>query len=284
MKFDHGVKLTEVLFTEGAHFENGGWFKQTPTVEVLMEDGNWSEIYTECSPLYMEVDAQSAQGDPYQTFTFKFGHGETPYFCYGVRVVGEPGGSSQFASCAELDVNFSEVKDPTYEGADQLDPVSSAVIIVSETNPVGAGNKNIELIRDGKSAAVGSGGNHETEQYDTFVGAQDDHEEYYGYVFREDVNILTVTFTEGCHFGNGGWFKDGTLRLELMVDGEWEEADAKISPSYPKGDSQGSFGSNYQPYTFTLDTATPCRGVRVIGMAGGSAYFTSISELAVTFE
>ena len=281
LKFDHGVKLTEVLFTEGAHFENGGWFQKTPTVEVLMEDGNWSEIYTECSPLYMEVDAQSAQGDPYQTFTFTFAHGETPYYCYGVRVVGEPGGSSQFASCAELDVNFSEVKDPTYEGVNPSDPVGSAIIIVSESNPAGAGCKDIELIRDGKSAAVGSYGNHATEQYDTFTGRSDDHEEFYGYIFRGEVDVTSVTFTEGCHFDNGGWFKDGTLRLELMIDGEWEEADATLSPKYPKGDSMGTFGGNYQSYTFALVDALTCSGVRVIGMAGGSAHFTSVSELAV---
>ncbi len=275
--FDHTVTVTEVIFTEGAHFENGGWFAKTPEIEVLI--GNtWQRVEATCSPLYIEVDAIEPQGDPYQTFTFALAE-ETA--CRAVRVIGPAGGSSRFVSCAEIDVNFSDVENPTYEELDLSDPVGSAIIIVSEANPSGAGNKNIELIRDGKSAAVGSGGNHETEQYDTFVGAPNDHEDYYGYIFRGEVDVVSVTFTEGCHFDNGGWFKDDTLRLQLLINGAWEDVDAKVAPAYPDGDNQSSFGSNYQSYRFELLDVTACSGIRVIGMAGGSAHFTSISELAV---
>ncbi len=277
LNFDHTVTVTEVLFTEGAHFENGGWFQKTPEIEVLL-NGEWQRVNTTCSPLYIEVNAQAPQGDPYQTFTFAL---EEEIACQGVRVIGIPGGSAQFVSCAELDINFSDVEDPTYDDIDLSDPVGSAIIIVSENNPNGAGNKDIEIIRDGKSAAVGSSGNHATEQYDTFTNRGDDHEEYYGYIFRGEVEVASVTFTEGCHFDNGGWFKDGTLRLELLIDGEWTDAEATVSPKYPSGDSMGLFGSNYQSYKFTPSSATKCTGIRVIGMAGGSAHFTSVSELAV---
>lgn len=277
LQFDHTVTVTEVLFTEGAHFENGGWFQKTPDIEVLV-NGEWKKAETTCSPLYIEVNAMAPQGDPYQTFTFALKEGVA---CQGVRVIGIPGGSSRFVSCAELDINYSDVENPTYGDVDFSDPVSGAIIIVSENNPAGAGCKDIELIRDGKSAAVGSGGNYGTEQYDTFTGRSDDHEEYYGYVFRGAVEVLSVTFTEGCHFDNGGWFKDGSLRLELLIDGKWVEAEATMSPKYPNGDSQSAFGSNYQSYRFALSGATKCNGIRVIGMAGGSAHFTSISELAV---
>ena len=278
--FDHTVTVTEVLFTEGAHFENGGWFTKTPEVEVLIGD-TWQKVESRCSPLYIEVDGVGAQGDPYQTFTFTL---EEAVACRAVRIVAPAGGSSKFASCAEIDINFSDVENPTYDDVDLSDPVGGAIIIVSEANPSGAGNKNIELIRDGKSAAVGSGGNHATEQYDTFVGSPVDHEEYYGYIFRGEVKVASVTFTEGCHFDNGGWFKDGTLRLELLIDGDWVEAECSVSPKYPTGDYQGAFGSNYQSYTFTLELPELCSGVRVIGMAGGGAHFTSISELAVEFD
>jgi hypothetical protein len=274
--FDHTVTVTEVLFTEGAHFNNGGWFAKTPEVEVLIGD-KWQKVASTCSPLYIEVDDAAPQGDPYQTFTFTL---EEPIACRGVRVIGPAGGSAKFVSCAELDINFSDVENPTYD-VDLSDPIGNAIIVVSETSPTGAGNKNIELIRDGKSAPVGSGGNHATEQYDTFTGRSDDHEEFYGYVFRGEVEVEAVTFTEGCHFDNGGWFKDGTLRVQVLVDGEWEDAEAKVAPAYPKADAQGSFGGNYQSYRFELLDVSTCTGVRVIGMAGGSAHFTSISELAV---
>ena len=278
--FDHTVTVTEVMFTEGAHFENGGWFTKTPEIEVLVGD-KWVKVAATCSPLYIEVNGMSSQGDPYQTFTFTL---EDEVACRGVRVIGPAGGSSKFISCAEIDVNFSHVEDPTYGGVDLSDPVGSAIIIVSESNPSGAGSRNIELIRDGKSAAVGSANNHGTEQYDTFTGRGDDHEEFYGYVFRGEVDVTAVTFTEGCHFDNGGWFKDDTLRVQVLIDGEWEDADAKVAPAYPNGDNQGRFGSNYQSYRFELQDVTACTGVRIIGMAGGSAHFTSISELSVEFE
>ena len=278
--FDHTVTVTEVIFTEGAHFENGGWFTKTPEIEVLV-GSKWQKVAAICSPLYIEVDGAGAQGDPYQTFTFTL---EEPTACRGVRVIGPAGGSHRFISCAELDINFSDVEDPTYDEIDLSDPVANGIIIVSESKPLGAGNKNIELIRDGKSAPVGSGGNHATEQYDTFTDRSDDHEEFYGYVFRGEVDVTAVTFTEGCHFDNGGWFKDGTLRVQVLIDGEWEDADAKVAPAYPDADAQGRFGSNYQSYRFELLDVTTCGGVRMIGMAGGSAHFTSISELSVEFE
>ena len=278
--FDHTVTVTEIIFTEGAHFENGGWFQKTPEIEVLIGD-EWIKVAATCSPLYIEVNDISAQGDPYQTFTFTL---ENEVACRAVRVIGPAGGSSHFISCAELDVNFSDVENPTYGEVDLSDPVGSAIIILSENNPSGAGCKNIELIRDGKSAPVGSGGNYETEQYDTFRGRADDHEEFYGYIFRGEVAVASVTFTEGCHFDNGGWFKDGTLRLELLIDGEWEAAECSLTPAYPKSDSQWAFEQNYQSYTFELQVPEYCSGIRIIGMAGGGAHFTSISELSVEFE
>ncbi|MBQ7319966.1 MAG: ADP-ribosylglycohydrolase family protein [Clostridia bacterium] len=279
LNFDHVVTVSEVLFTEGAHFGNGGWFKKTPRIEALI-DGKWTAVDVTCSPLYIEVDDMAPQGDPYQTFTFKL---EEETACEGVRVIGVPGGSSQFVSCAELAVNYTHVENPTYDVTGETAEFDS-IVIVSESNPAGAGCKDINIIRDGEKPSVGSSGNHGSVQYDTFVGSGVEHEEFFGYIFRHDWEVFSVEFTEGAHFDNGGWFKDGTLRLELLLDGEWVEADCSIKPSYPDGDSQSAFGSNYQTYTFTLEISEICRGVRVIGMAGGSAHFTSISELAVDAE
>jgi hypothetical protein len=72
--------------------------------------------------------------------------------------------------------------------------------------------------------------------------------------------------------------------VQVLIDGEWEDADAKVAPAYPDADAQVRFDSNYQSYRFELLDVTTCGGVRIIGMAGGSAHFTSISELSVEFE
>ena len=278
LNFDHKVTVTDVIFTEGNHFVNGGWFKKAPRVQVLIE-GVWTDAKSSVDPLYIEVDAQSSQGDPYQTFTFTL---ETPTQCEGVRVIGVPGGSSHFISCSEMSIRFSHVVDPTYPEYDETDPLADAIIICSENHPIGAGNKSLEVMRDGV-IPTGSG-NHGTVQYDTFVNSPADHDDYFGYLFRDTYTITQVAFTEGAHFDNGGWFKDGTLDLELLIGGNWISASYDLSPNYPNGDRQNLFGANYQTYTFTLDEPTPCQGVRVIGEAGGSAHFTSVSELSVKTE
>lgn len=275
LTFDHTVTVSKVLFTEGAHFNNGGWFRQTPAVEALV-GGKWVPAKVTSDPLYIEVDDQSAQGDPFQTFTFTLAE---PTACTGIRVIGAPGGSAKFVSCSELDVEFTHVENPTYDETDDRNPIKSAIILVSQTNPVGAGCKDIGIIRDGVLGKPGD--SHGTVQYDTYVGSPDDHEEFYGYIFRHKAEISEVVFTEGAHFDNGGWFKNGSIRLELLIDGVWTEADCTVSPDYPDGDSQGVFGSPYTTYTFELDDVTECSGIRIIGEAGGTAHFTSVSELSV---
>lgn len=272
LNFDHKVTVTGVRFTEGAHFDNGGWFKKTPSVEVLL-DGKWVKAESTVSPLYMETDSAASQGDPFETFTFTLAE---PVKCEGIRVTGTPGGSSGFASCAELEVLYSAVENPTYEAVGG-DMIGSAIIVVSESSPAGAGCRDIEIIRDG--IVPKKGADHATAQYDTFRNRSDEHEEYYGYLFRGEYEISTVSFTDGEHFGNGGWFRNGEIRVEVMVGDGWKAVDAKVSPNYPKADSQGSF-TDYRTYVFTFDPVT-CRGVRVIGTAGGSANFTGCSELSV---
>ncbi len=270
LNFDHKVTVTGVSFSEGAHFNNGGWFKKTPTVEVL-KDGKWVKAESSVSPLYMEVDSEASQGNPFETFVFTLAE---PVKCEGVRLTGVPGGSNGFASCSEMDVLFSEVEDPTYEDPD-ADFIANAIILVSENNPTGAGCKDIEVIRDG--IVPKRGADHGSAQYDTFRGRADEHEEYYGYLFRSLHEISSVSFTDGEHFGNGGWFRDGDIAVEVLVDGEWEVVSASVSPKYPKGDTNGIF-ADYTTYVFTFDPVT-CGGFRVIGTAGGSANFTGCSEL-----
>ncbi len=271
--FDRRVTVSHVYFTEGAHFGDGGWFYKAPTLELLV-DGEWIEASHALSPLYIEVDDMNAQGSPYETFTFTL---DAPVKCKGVRVRGEGGGTAMFASCAELDVGFTEVENPTFSGSDSI--AEESIIIVSESNPGGAGCKDIEIIRDG--IIPKSGESHEKVQYDTFTNRSDEHEEYFGYMFRRSYTVSSLSFTEGAHFSNGGWFKDGSIRVEVLIDGNWMTVETDVNPAYPNGNAQGKFGKNYQTYTFTLKTPTSCSGIRIIGSAGGDANFSSAAELSV---
>jgi hypothetical protein len=101
-----------------------------------------------------------------------------------------------------------------------------------------------------------------------------------GYLFKAPCTVDTVTFTEGMHFGNGGWFSGGTLKLQAFKDGAWVDVEATASPAYPVGNSQSVFGSQFEVYTFTFEEIT-CDGIRLFGTAGGDAGFISVSELAV---
>ena len=141
------------------------------------------------------------------------------------------------------------------------------------------GNKNINIIADGVIPNVGSSDS--MLQYDTYNGKSGAHEDYYGYIFRREWTVGEVIFTEGRHFGDGGWFKSGTLKLQLLVGGEWIDAEFSMTPDYPNSDNLASFGSGFESYTFTLKAPSKCGGIRIIGEAGGTAYFTSISELTV---
>ncbi|MBO5273977.1 MAG: hypothetical protein J6I45_05125, partial [Clostridia bacterium] len=172
---------------------------------------------------------------------------------------------------------FTEVENPTFSGSDSI--AEESIIIVSESNPGGAGCKDIEIIRDGMIPK--SGESHEKVQYDTFTNRSDEHEEYFGYMFRRSYTVSSLSFTEGAHFGNGGWFKDGSIRVEVLIDGNWMTVETDVNPAYPNGNAQGKFGKNYQTYTFTLKTPTSCSGIRIIGTAGGDANFTSAAELSV---
>lgn len=272
INFDHKVSVTEVLFCEGNHFNNGGWFNGAPEIELYI-DGQWVKAESTISPAYPTENTQMGQGGIYQRFVFTL---KEPTLCEGVRVIGTPGGSSKFITCSELDVKFDYVVDPTYEEESEKNPVENATIIVSVDKPAGAGCKDIEIIRDGYIPSIGD--NNSIVQYDTYVAGNPDHEEYFGYIFAKEYVITEVVFTSGGVFHDGGWFKNGTLRLQLYINGEWVDADCLISPEYPSSDNSADFKA-FTSYTFTLDNLA-CKGIRIIGKAGGGARFTSISELS----
>ncbi|MDF2685561.1 MAG: putative rane protein [Clostridia bacterium] len=150
--------------------------------------------------------------------------------------------------------------------------------------PQGVGAKSLGVLSDG----IKSGGS--TAQYDTFNFATSPYEQYFAYLFPVDFMVSSVVFTEGMHFDNGGWFRDGDLRLEAYINGKWEKVDAAVSPEYPAADNISAFGQSFQNYTFTINNASvadnanniKCSGIRVIGTGGGAASFISAAELEVT--
>ncbi len=94
-------EVTEIAFTEGNHFWDGGWWKGgAPAVEVCV-DGAWKRVGASASPAYPEADSVERFGKGYETYVFTL---DEPVLCGGVRLIGTAGGAHGFISISELEV------------------------------------------------------------------------------------------------------------------------------------------------------------------------------------
>ncbi len=259
--------ITGVSFTEGKHFKDGGWFKEAPYIEVLL-NGTWVKQDAEISAAYPTADEMSAHGKSFETYTFTFAEAVS---CNGVRIAGKPGGSGAFVSIGEIQPIVSTVTSIEKEYTDNEVPL----IICDVTTPTGSGARDLRIIADGKVGTDSA----PLLQYDTYHGQAGKVPAYIGYLYEETKTVSSVVFTEGMHFAEGGWFANG-ISLEALIDGEWVKVDAKSSPSYPR-DTMASISFPWEVYTFNLTTPVACDGIRIAGICGGNSGFFSVSELTV---
>ncbi len=92
----------EVIFQEGIHFWDGGWFESL-TVQVR-QSGDWNTVTgLFISPSYPFVN----NGVSYETYTLTF----DPIPGDGIRIFGAPGGNAAFISVGELRV-FGDCNPP----------------------------------------------------------------------------------------------------------------------------------------------------------------------------
>lgn len=93
-EFNELRNFSKLIFQEGIHFANGGWF-ETLQVEVR-RDGNWQQVFFLNSvPPYPK-----SNGVNYESFSLLF----APQQGDGIRIKGDPGGSANFISVGELRV------------------------------------------------------------------------------------------------------------------------------------------------------------------------------------
>ena len=149
--------------------------------------------------------------------------------------------------------------------------------IVDQVTPKGSGNRFIAAIKDG---VIGSGEGDYGRQYDTYLKDAAVHDSFFGYDFEQEFDVTGIDFYEGIHFGNGGWFANGTLHVEAKIGEEWKKVTLTNTPNYPVGNEKKDFGASFEKYEFRFEPVT-CTGIRIIGEAGGAQNFTSCSELRV---
>jgi PKD repeat protein len=207
VKFAKAYAISGVVFTEGRHFKDGGWFAEAPYIEILL-GGEWKRIDAEISKQYPKNN-QADQGASFESYTFAFGKNVE---CEGVRIAGMPGGSAYFISIGEI----SPICEKENDFKNDIN-----IPVCSVTKPEGSGAKDISVIYDGMV------GTDVKNQYDTYVKTPASDEAYVGYVYNSDTLVSKVVFTEGKHFENGGWF-DGEVRVEVLIGGEWKKVDTVI--------------------------------------------------------
>lgn len=167
-----------------------------------------------------------------------------------------------------------------------LNITSQGTIVTSTLSPIsGYGSTNINLIRDGITPQLSpqyNGG------YDSLQsGRQYDNRntvspftQYFGYTFASNKTFGKIVFVEGMHFTDGGWFANGSLKVQVRQSGLWSDVAATAVRPYPTGDNKSAFGTGFEAYAFLLNNVIG-DGIRIYGAAGGTSHFVSISELEV---
>ena len=85
-------RLHGLVFQEGMHFANGGWFDDLHV--QVSSGGNWSDV----EGLTVAPPYPGNNGINFETFEFHF----APVLADGIRLLGDPGGAANFVSVAEL--------------------------------------------------------------------------------------------------------------------------------------------------------------------------------------
>ncbi len=128
-QFAQPVELGKLVFQEGKHFWDGGWF-DTLAVEALI-GGTWMTV----SGLVVSPAYPGDNGVSYETFEFTF----DPVVTDGIRIYGDPGGSAGFISVGELRALTAPVADPrqydvSLTVTDAIGGVATDNLIVSVNN------------------------------------------------------------------------------------------------------------------------------------------------------
>ena len=254
-----------VVFQEGMHFGDGGWFN-TLTVQVR-QSGTWVNV----SGLAISPPYPGNNGISFESFTMTF----TPIQGDGIRIYGAPGGSAAFISVGELEVYGQDSGGGGSGGGGQP---AETVITAQATStfakvPASLGlGASVDAIHDGDKPPVGSGD--PSRQYDSWDGDNPATDDWVGYTFGTPKTFTRLSFQEGIEFWDGGWFN--TLTVQVRQNGQWVNVSGLVStPPYPRNN-----GVSFETFALTF---TPIQGdaIRLYGAPGGASAFISVAELEV---
>ncbi|MEK6677094.1 MAG: PQQ-dependent sugar dehydrogenase [Planctomycetota bacterium] len=145
------------------------------------------------------------------------------------------------------------------------------IFSLSPPNPIGGGNWDPEVMRDGDYPPVGN--QDSSRQYDTYHGGSQGNLDWIGYSFPQPRQFTGLVFQEGKHFFDGGWFD--ALQLQVRSGLVWNTVNVNPIPTYA-----GNNGITFETYEYAFAPITG-DAIRIYGQPGGSADFISVGELRV---
>lgn len=165
---------------------------------------------------------------------------------------------------------FRPLEDVSAQGA-----IVGRIFELTPPFPLGGGNPDPEIIRDGDRPAPGSQDG--WRQFDTFHGGDQGSLDWIGYALPAPRLVKRVVFQEGMHFVDGGWFD--TLTVQVGDGSSWSDVSGlTITPLY-----EGDDGVSFETYQLDF-TPVSATHIRLAGDPGGSASFISVGELRVFAE
>ncbi len=163
---------------------------------------------------------------------------------------------------------FQAVEDITSQGT-----IVAKVFTLNPPYPIGSGNPDPEVIRDGVYPPLAS--DDPTKEFDTSHDGDQGDDDWIGYTFTSPHQMRWLNFQEGMQFvPYGGWLD--VLNVEYLSGGIWQPVTHLTSdPQYA-----GLTGLNYQSYQLGFDPVM-ATGIRIRGTGGGYNKFLSVGELRV---
>jgi chitodextrinase len=98
--FMQPIALERLVFQEGLHFRDGGWFANGSLQVQVRQNDVWQVVESQPAPSYPVGDSLYAFGASFETYTFALGG----VVADGVRLYGSAGGAAHFLSIGELEV------------------------------------------------------------------------------------------------------------------------------------------------------------------------------------
>jgi hypothetical protein len=186
----------------------------------------------------------------------------TTYY-YRVRAYNSLGGAQG------TEVSFTTSL-PGGQGIQDITALGSPVALI--TNPTGAGNHDIEVIRDGVTPPVGT--TTAMLQYDTWTGGAPRSFEWIGYQFAAPRTFVGLTYQEGLDNEWGGCFE--TLRVQVKSGGVWTDVqNLSSNPPYVTNNYV-----HFETYELTFNQVSG-DGIRIAGTPTGSDHYMGVGELRV---